>query len=299
MQESSTLMNFKISYIRKLVFHLIFKINKWTHEYIEQIYFEEKCNRDKYWDKKFIDTSYFIHDLSHGLKIKLYKNSVLSKLIYEGFEQSELKYLESSLTDGDIFIDVGANIGIFSLYASRFVGQLGKVISIEPSRVTFERLLENVKLNQLGNVSPFNIGLSNRSGRLDLQVSVSGFDAWNTFSTAHNNKFQSKINVQVETLDDLVQNFEKKKIRLIKIDVEGWEKFVLLGGINFLNTYSPSLMVEFTEENTFDAGYLVHELFDILELIGYKWYKIVNGQLVPEIKKIHYPYENLVAKKLI
>jgi hypothetical protein len=83
----------------------------------------------------------------------------------------------------------------------------------------------------------------------------------------------------------------------VKIDVEGWEKFVLYGGKDFLVNYNPIVMVEFTEENTFNAGYPVYDIYDIMQDFGYVWYGINNGELVKKEKKLHYPYDNLIAIK--
>jgi hypothetical protein len=105
------------------------------------------------------------------------------------------------------------------------------------------------------------------------------------------------MTVNVYTIETEFREIKKEKIKLIKIDVEGWEKFVLTGGATFFKCYSPLVMVEFTEKNTFDAGYLVHEIYDIMLEFGYSWYRYKNNQLIPEDKRLHYPYDNLIAKK--
>jgi FkbM family methyltransferase len=81
----------------------------------------------------------------------------VSRLIYEEvFENDELTFLERYLKEGDVFIDVGANIGIFSLVAAKMVGATGKVISFEPTLSTFQRLNENIILNNFTNILPIN-----------------------------------------------------------------------------------------------------------------------------------------------
>ena len=98
-------------------------------------------------------------------------------------------------------------------------------------------------------------------------------------------------------MDIELEEVDKSNIKLVKIDVEGWEKFVLNGGRDFFVKFSPIVMVEFTEENTFNVGYGVHEIYDIMQNYGYTWYRIRNSKLVIEIKKMHYPYDNLIAIK--
>jgi hypothetical protein len=132
---------------------------------------------------------------------------------------------------------------------------------------------------------------------LTFYISENGHDAWNSFAPSQDNKLEKEIKVPVSTLDFELENIDKSKIALVKIDVEGWEKFVLYGGKDFFSNYNPIVMVEFTEENTFNAGYQVHDIYDIMEDFGYVWHKIYNGKLVLESKKMRYPYDNLIAIK--
>jgi len=251
------------------------------------------------WNKLFKGKEFFEFLLNDDVKINLYKDSILSKLIYDGFEKEETAYVISILNEGDIFIDVGTNIGLFSLMASKKVGDEGLIICFEPSPTIFERLIENVKLNNLKNIDARKVGLSNKSTELTFYVSKNGFDAWNSFAPSQDNKLEMEIKVPVSTLDFELKDINKSLVKVIKIDVEGWEKFVLFGGEDFFVKYSPIVMVEFTEENTFNAGYCVHDLYDIMQNWGYVWYRIVGGKLILENKKMRYPYNNLIAIKNI
>jgi FkbM family methyltransferase len=252
---------------------------------------------DESWNKLFNEKGVFEFNLNKDLKINLYKDSILSRLIYDGFEKEETDYLVSILNEGDIFIDIGTNIGLFSLIASKIVGIEGKVLSFEPTPMTFSRLNENVKLNNLKNIDIRNIGLSDKKGELTFYVSNNGYDAWNSFAPSQDNKLEISIQVPVSTLDIELKDIDQSKIKLVKIDVEGWEKFVLYGGKDFLVKYNPIVMVEFTEENTFNAGYAVHEIYDLMQDFGYSWYIFKNGELIAETKKLYYPYNNLIAIK--
>ena len=200
------------------------------------------------------------------------------------------------MKEGDIFVDIGANIGLFSLIASRAVGNTGKVICFEPSPTTFVRLDENVKLNNLNNISHKNIGLSEKIDELVFFISKTGYDAWNSFAPRED-ILEDSILVPVSTLDIELNEVDKTKIKLIKIDVEGWEKFVIQGGRDLFVNYNPIVMVEFTEENTFNAGYPVYEIYDMMKDFGYVWYTIKDGELILEPKRLRYPYNNLIAVK--
>ncbi len=252
---------------------------------------------NKAWNKLFKENEFIEFNLASGVKINLYKDSVLSRSIYKGFEKEETDYLTSILHEGDIFIDIGANIGLFSLMASKAVGSKGLVISFEPTPNTFSRLSENVKLNDFKNINVRNIGLSNVKDELTFYISKNGYDAWNSFAPSQDNKLEIAIKVPVSTLDIELINVEKSKIKLVKIDVEGWEKFVLNGGRDFLLNFNPIVMIEFTEENTFNAGYPVHDIYKIMQDFGFKWYRLNDGKLIPEVQKMRYPYDNLIAMK--
>lgn len=279
------------------LFRLVKKISFYLNRYLDihnKLLEEKLQNR---WEKLFINQNYLEFTLNKRVLIKLYKNSKISELIYNGFEIPERDYLSMVLVEGDYFVDIGANIGLFSLIAAEIVGEGGKVISFEPTSDSYERFIENISLNKFKNIDSYNIGLSNSVGSLTMNISTNGYDAWNTFAITTNSNLQSQMQVSVSTLDIQLTYYNKAKIKLVKIDVEGWEKFVLKGGVNFFTNYSPQVLVEFTEENTFAAGYMVQEIYDFMVDLGYDWYSFREKRLVKAEKKIHYPYENLLAIK--
>ena len=242
----------------------------------------------------------FVHQLHDDIIINLYKDSILCKYIYISFEEAEIIFLNKFLKKGDVFFDIGANIGLFSLNASKVVEKEGKVYSFEPAPTTFLRLKENIEINQYKNVVIENVGLSEKKDKLKFNVSVSGYDAWNSFTKLNDVGEFNSIEVPVISLDSYIQENKISRIDLIKIDVEGWELFVLKGVTNLLKSdNAPVLMIEFTETNTFAAGYYCGELFDYVKSFGYEWYSynVETNELIKEQKKLHYPYENLIAIK--
>ena len=143
---------------------------------------------NKQWNNLFNGKDFFEYNLYDYAKINLYKDSVLSRLIWNKFEKDETDYMCKVLKKGDIFIDVGSNIGLFSLIASKIVGDKGKVICFEPSPLTYTRLKENVTINNFNNLDVRNLGLSDSIGELTFYVSNNGYDAWNSFSPSADNK---------------------------------------------------------------------------------------------------------------
>lgn len=255
---------------------------------------------DDIWNSLFTNSNKIEHELENNVRIILYKDSILCKLIYFGFEQTEISFVKKFLRKGDVFIDVGANIGLYSLYASKIIGSNGKIYAFEPTPVIFDRLKQNIRLNNFENIEPHNIGLSNSKSFIDFNISNDGHDAWNSFAKLPENISYEKIKVLVDTLDSFISENKIKNISLIKLDVEGWEKFVLEGCPYLLNTDNPPVfLVEYSENLAFSAGYYLGELFDLMKYYGYEWYSYnhESNVLKKEKKKLHYPYENLIAIK--
>lgn len=288
-------MNNTLKY-NKLTIYFFTKLMRFSRRFLKG--YDEIIQREKLniWKSRFENGS-FEFTFFQNLRIELFEESALSKDIFEGFEYSELSFTHDILKKGDIYVDIGANIGMFSLVAADKVTETGKVIAFEPAPRTFERLKKNIQVNNLTQINAFNLGLSNVRQNLDFYVSETGHDAWNSLVKNEGYGVVKQIKIPVSTLDQELESVEKGRVKMIKIDVEGWEKFVLLGAESFLKEFSPIVMVEFTEANTFNAGYFVQEIYDLLEGWGYKWYRIDGGSLIPDPKRLHYPYNNLIAKK--
>ena len=157
---------------------MLIKVARKYREYIDsknhnRIKEEEKLT----WDRKFDGNDFFLFKIDENLEMKLFRDSVLSKLIYKGFEVDETSFVKLLLNEGDVFVDIGANVGLFSLIASQKVGASGMVISFEPTPVTFERLQENINLNHLKNIDARRVALSDQAGSMDFYISENGHDA--------------------------------------------------------------------------------------------------------------------------
>jgi FkbM family methyltransferase len=269
------------------------------------VIWKEKKKRRKLeisWLNLFQKKDYIVHQLADDLKIMLYRDSVLSKLIYRGFETIEIDFLNDFLIEGDYFVDIGANIGLFSLYASRRVGSGGLVIAFEPANQTYNRMLDNIELNGIRNIQTHRLGLSDKEEVLDLNISTDGYEAWNTFVPTTDKKFSLKEMVEVTTLDHFLNenSIDINKISLIKLDVEGFEINVLKGAVGLLtNQDAPVFMIEFTDENAISAGNCCHELYKLLLQYNYSWftYDATRKALNPELMRLNYPYSNLIAVK--
>lgn len=162
----------------------------------------------------------------YGLKLRIGNSPAHYEMKAETFEHEEIELVKTHLTEAQVFIDVGANIGLYACLA-RSAGK--HTIAIEPQGKNLSLLYTNVSENGSGEVEVYPVGLSDRPGIASL-YGVSGTGAslvkdW--ASIVHSQRISSQI--PVTTLDILLSNrFAGKKL-LIKIDVEGAEYDVLLG----------------------------------------------------------------------
>jgi FkbM family methyltransferase len=208
--------------------------------------------------------------------LRVYADGRLGHLLrYGDFEVSEQAFLKRILRPGDVFVDAGANIGLYSLLAGRLVGPSGSVLAFEPCAATFERLRENVRRSGMPQISCHRIALSNIAGPATLSVSRSGFDAWNSLAgILADGEFTSE-SVMTITWDAFwAQQTLQKRVTVMKIDVEGWEVPVLEGAYALLSRAdAPVLQVEFTPANAATAGSSSDQLFDRIRQYGYTLYR--------------------------
>jgi FkbM family methyltransferase len=177
------------------------------------------------------------------------------------------------LRPGDLFVDVGANIGYYSLLASRLVGDEGAVVSIEASPAIFEQLGENVARNHARNVRMVNVAVSDRPGELTLY----GGSKWNrgSSSTLPGALRTVEAVVLAAPLDDVLTDDERSRVRLIKIDIEGAELPVLRRLLDTLDRYPEQmhLIVEMAPQTSGDA---LAEVFDRLVATRFDAFWIEN-----------------------
>lgn len=242
------------------------------------------------------------YTLRNGPQIELYSDDVLSKDIYfDKFERDEQEFVWQFLHSGDVFVDVGANIGLYTLVGARSVGTAGRVFAFEPAAQTFERLKNNVALNRLQNVTLVPLALSDQTEERPLTVSLDGYQAWNSLAQPSQGQTLKQELVGCTTWDAYAEEHQLfGRVRLMKIDVEGWELRFLLGARRSLtDQHPPHLMIEFTEANARNAGTTCAEVYHQLENLGYQMYRINSGDnsLIHETLHEHYPFVNLIATK--
>lgn len=192
----------------------------------------------------------------NGLRVHVHPHNETSECLVKSglFEPNEMTWLAERLRPGMTFIDVGANMGLYSLFAASVVGPTGRVLAIEPSRREFIQLQANIELNRLGNVVAVQAAAGRDSGEALLQVAEAPHTGHNTLGTFvyPGIKRARTETVPLRPLDDLADEAGLAEVHVIKIDVEGEELGVLQGAGRIIEAHHPALLIE-AIETTLDA----------------------------------------------
>lgn len=198
--------------------------------------------------------------------------------------EAEMRWFLAKMKEGDLFVDVGANIGIYTLHASRRVGVKGKVFAFEPTPETFSGLQQNVQSNRCLNVTCEKIALADKIG--EGRLVECGRVASNRISLLP--PTGERATIQVGTLDDYCQTNMIRRIDFIKVDIEGGEADFFSGGIKTLKKDKPVILFESAHTG---PAYLERE---ILRGLGYKIF-LFNKGVQKEARNDASPSGNIVA----
>jgi FkbM family methyltransferase len=260
----------------------------------------------KYLPKKTIacvnNSKMYLYPRQGGINYDLY--------LYKKREPLSTDFLIHSriLKEGDVVLDIGANIGYYVLIESQLVGKAGKVYAVEPVTTTFELMQKNLQLNDLTNVSASNFAFGEKDGESEIYVcNESNLCAMNKFAVG--GKIVRVQKVPLVTVDTFFRG--KVPPKLIRMDVEGYEYQIFKGMAETLkgNTrifmelhYGPPFislekMDEFfrlLEENHFRVRFAVFEdkvedisvVRSLLKKAGYKLPIILTKVSVQELKSV-------------
>jgi len=178
-------------------------------------------------------------------------------------EIGTVNFIKKYLSPEDVFIDVGASFGYFSYITSKIVGDAGLVFAFEPNKTAFNQLLSTILRNKLFNVIPSNIALGDIS-----QTTVSMKKSLLRQSTS---SYMIEGNsVLSNSLDNFIKNISTtKKIKMIKVDVEGAELPVIKGLTDIIKTHSPFLIIEPDNNSNQRYGFQFNEVISFLKNLEY------------------------------
>lgn len=239
----------------------------------------------------------FTH-LCEVLKLKIKKNSIvlnfaptsLSTTLWANNQtSSDELFIENYLKNGDTFVDIGANIWHLTILGAKIVSTKGRVIAIEPNQKIYNYLKKNIAENNLTNIRPINFAVWEKMQKTMMKVWHAD-DMWQINTTAW-------IPVNMETLDHIYDQYSLNHIDLIKIDVEGYEKFVLEWGEKALKN-TQTLYIEANESFYNQFGYTSKDISQILSKHWFSPFWIYNNILFPyHTHTIHPLWQNIIWTK--
>lgn len=222
----------------------------------------------------------------YGFRMRTQITDLLSCAIYMTgqWEPFLTAYIRRRLGPDDVFVDVGANIGYYSLLAARLVGAGGRVYSIEASTSNHAALLENIALNGCGNIVPLNAAASDVPGDVVIWRADESNLGRNTTVTklATEEGMTPEATVHADTIAGLIGPEVLKRARLIKIDVEGAERTVLkplLGSPGLLGK-DTEWLIELTPAYSNDGQADADWIFNSFTALGYSAYVVPNSYSV-------------------
>ena len=211
-----------------------------------------------------------------GVLMRLSLDDLVQREIFftGAFEPDTVRFVSNYLRPGMRFLDIGANVGQFTLIGAALVGATGHVHAFEPSRLCYEYLSENIRLNNFSHVAAERLALSDRVGKADFYAEERenwGMSSLTAFEPADTNYAAAPPQVvSLTTLDAYVAAQEIERIDLIKMDAEGAELSILRGAHHTLSTCPPPRIVcELNFITCRRSGYHPRDIIALLAGYGY------------------------------
>jgi FkbM family methyltransferase len=224
----------------------------------------------------------FNYHLKNGHIVKFYPRGQIAKNLYiGGYEREEISLFCSFLKPGMNIVDVGANIGIYSIIANAILIEKSKIWAFEPSNQNFRRLLANLSANKCSLVTPIRMGLGNKINEyLYLRRDAGNGDAEKYCLPMNMTPMEKLPNIgeakeyekiTLTSLDCFMQMENNTKVDFLKIDAEGYEFFVLLGAKTVISQNPQmAILLECTDLGTRRAGHTQQDVYNLLDSFGMK-----------------------------
>lgn len=161
-----------------------------------------------------------------------------------GYEIDILQVMQKHLAPGDVFVDIGGNIGWHTLFAAQIVGENGHVYTFEPINKLINQLTQSIEKNNFQDrITLFPFGCSDTEKNIALNINpinIGGSSVFNLKTKSNNSEL-----ITLKRADSILSNIVTK-VSMIKIDTEGSELEALIGLGNILNKFKPKLIIEFS-----------------------------------------------------
>ena len=215
------------------------------------------------------------YEVEPGIRMLLDPEDMVSRSILESgeWEAASWQMMREHLSAGGTFVDVGAQIGYYTLKAAPVVGARGHVIAVEPNPETLRRLQTNLDASEAKMVTVAPVACSDAEAVLELYAGPASNTGETSLSKANASQAGVVANtykVRARPLDDIVREAGVAHVDVIKIDVEGAEYMVLQGALQTLDRDHPMLLLELIDRQLQSLGSSVAQVTELLKAHGYK-----------------------------
>lgn len=217
----------------------------------------------------------------------------VATFLLRDWSEPELRALDLFLKPGDRFVDVGANIGLYTLKGASLVGSRGRVVAVEPGAQARRQLADNLALNALGPVDIIGQALSDQPGEAVLHHVDLGGDP-QAFSLLAGDAGSGET-VAMTTLDLLVDSLGLDRVDCIKIDVEGYESHVIAGASSTLARWKPTIVFEINCPTLLRSSIPPEAAWQALAAHGYAFFRLEERSLIP-LATMPADFGNIVAR---
>lgn len=213
------------------------------------------------------------------------------------YEPETSLFLLDNVKEGDVFLDVGAHFGYFSLLASHLVGLRGTVVSIEAMPTTYALLSKNVSANRRSNVKTHQFAAGEKAGNVQFRDYGIVNSSLNTFVAARGildgeAAAYQVVDVETKRLDDFFARHELPNPAFVKIDAESSEHLVLEGMSAILEGAQPPILLIEMGGGDESEDLRARRIHQLLEKYGYRLFRYENRRLEPVDLKGSVPYFN-------
>jgi FkbM family methyltransferase len=231
------------------------------------------------------------HAVLWGNKFKFWISSHQSYWLFKNYylDTDEFNLIKEISREDDIVFDIGANIGIYSIWFAKCINGKGKVYAFEPDQENFKRLNYALSINEISSVMPVNVALSNSTG--DAKFSI-GLDEQNALINEKSSLSKEFQMVSTSTIDNFCSSEQIDEINYMKIDVEGAEWFVLNGANEMLFNKRIKIIQLEINSQLLKFNINVEQLHQYMLSFGYNLYRLKS-----EFKLVDTEIENLVNEE--
>jgi len=214
-----------------------------------------------------------------------HRTAPIEILNFGEYEPEETQVIRRIAEKMDTMLDIGANIGWYSLMASK-LNPKATIHSFEPIPATYSRLIHNFSLNASEHLQCYNYGFSDEPGSFPFYFYPEGGVNASMQNLACRDD-ASVVDCELRTLDSVLEWLpSNNRIDFIKCDVEGNELFVLKGGLQLIGNHKPILLCELLRKWSAFFGYHPNDAIDVLQSIGYNIYTIGTSGALVEFSRI-------------